>query len=523
MILKKEISKTITTSYLIIWSSFFLVSFYNFKFFKEALIAYPITDNYLFVISMFFLLWAFLVALLSIICFRWNSKFIISFLLLVASVVSYFMNNYATIIDANMVANSSETNLAESLDLFSFKLLLYFIFLGLIPTYLIWKVKLRKTTILKQFISNFLLLVGSLSVILLISFMFFKQYTHLSKNNNLVLYANPMQPIYGLGEYIYNKFNQSTEPFKTIGQDVKIIKKNNLRKLVIVVVGETGRADRFSLNGYQRLTNPLLKKERVISWTNMWSCGTDTAWSVPCMFSYLGREDYNHTEGKNMSNVLDILKLAGVSVLWKDNNSNSKGVANRVGYQDVRCSPECRDIHLLDNLQQFINKQTGDIVIVLHAFGSHGPAYYKRYDKQFEVFKPTCQTNELNKCSDKEINNVYDNTIVATDYFLSKVINLLKKNTNNFSTAMFYISDHGESLGENGLYLHGMPYFLAPDVQKRVASIMWFDKKMTIQHFAKINARRNNKISHDYIFHTLLGLFDAKTKIYNKNLDLISY
>ncbi len=110
--------------------------------------------------------------------------------------------------------------------------------------------------------------------------------------------------------------------------------------------------------------------------------------------------------------------------------------------------------------------------------GSHGPAYYKRYPKAFEKFTPTCKTNQFSKCSNEMINNAYDNTIVYTDYFLSQVIALLKKNQTHQS-AVLYMSDHGESLGEKGLYLHGMPYFIAPKEQTHVPSIAWFDKQFS--------------------------------------------
>jgi lipid A ethanolaminephosphotransferase len=243
------------------------------------------------------------------------------------------------------------------------------------------------------------------------------------------------------------------------------------------------------------------------------------------MFSSLGRSDYSHTQGKNMSNVLDILNHAGVEVLWRDNNSSSKGVANRVIYQDFKtsnnnhiCDVECRDVGMLDGLQDYISTHKNqDILIVLHMMGSHGPAYYKRYPKAFEKFTPTCKTNQFSKCTNEMINNAYDNTIVYTDYFLSQVIALLKKNQTHQS-AMLYMSDHGESLGEKGLYLHGMPYFIAPKEQTHVASIAWFDKQFSTE---VTKGKKDLALSHDGLFHTLLGLFDVRTKVYEQKLDFI--
>ena len=153
--------------------------------------------------------------------------------------------------------------------------------------------------------------------------------------------------------------------------------------------------------------------------------------------------------------------------------------------------------------------------------GSHGPAYYKRYPAEFEIFKPSCKTNQLNECTDEEITNAYDNTILYTDYFLSKVIGILKENSDNSDTAMYYISDHGESLGEGGIYLHGMPYFMAPDEQKKIPAFMWFDDSMSkIFDIDSIKEKARLPQSHDSLFHTLLGLMDVKTKLYKKDLDL---
>ncbi len=303
---------------------------------------------------------------------------------------------------------------------------------------------------------------------------------------------------------------------------------------MILVVGETARADHFSLNGYQRKTNPLLEKEDLISYSNVWSCGTSTAVSVPCMFSIYAKADYDKNKIRATDNVLDILQRAGVNVVWLDNNSDSKGVAVRIPYENYKtsnknpvCDSECRDEGMLANLQSYINNHSrgGDIFIVLHQMGNHGPAYYKRYPKEFEKFIPVCQTNQLEQCTVEEINNSYDNAILYTDYFLSKTINLLKKNTAQFEAALIYMSDHGESLGENRLYLHGLPNFIAPDVQKHVPLILWFGDSFDKDevNVEKLIENLDKKYSHDNLFHTLLGLMGINTSVYKQQMDLIKH
>jgi lipid A ethanolaminephosphotransferase len=218
--------------------------------------------------------------------------------------------------------------------------------------------------------------------------------------------------------------------------------------------------------------------------------------------------------------------------LWRDNNSDSKGVAVRGVYEDFKTSlmnpacdeVECRDEGLLHGLQQHIDAQKGDILIVLHQMGNHGPAYYKRYPKAFEHFTPVCRTNDLGSCTSQEIINAYDYAILYTDYLLSKVIDLLKKNDDRFETAMLYVSDHGESLGEYGVYLHGMPYALAPDAQKHVPAVMWIGKHM--KHDFRLDGmeeRRMRRWSHDNIFSTLLGLFEIETAAYDTGKDLFEH
>jgi lipid A ethanolaminephosphotransferase len=179
---------------------------------------------------------------------------------------------------------------------------------------------------------------------------------------------------------------------------------------------------------------------------------------------------------------------------------------------------------MLVNLQDYIDSNPEkDMLIVLHMMGSHGPAYYKRYPSEFEIFKPACQTAQLSDCNDKEINNAYDNTILYTDYFLAKVIGLLKDNTNEFEASMIYIGDHGESLGEGGLYLHGLPYFMAPDEQKRVPVIIWMDGGDIREdvNYPELSRMTNKRLAHDNLFHLLLGIFEVNTELYQPTLGLV--
>jgi len=528
----------ISTTRIVLIVAAFLTLTGNTKFFSETLVVYPWSENAFFIISLSIWLFSFLAVLLLIVSYRYSVKPILITLLLVSSIVSYFANNYGIVIDDSMIINTLETNTTETMDLFTMKLAFYFLVLGILPSYWVYKAQITSSKLLQQIWSKLKAIIILIIVFVLVTLAFSKSYASLARENkHLRLYINPSYYLYSVGKYINSQFQVSSIPFNIIGQDAKVVHEQAEevdREIVILVVGETARADRFSLNGYHRKTNPLLEKEDVVSFTNFYACGTSTAVSVPCMFSYYNKENYDRDLINNSSNILDTLHNTGViSVLWRDNNTGSKGVADRINFQDFSaygvntiCDTECRDEGMLVGLQEYIDKSKNkDILIVLHMMGSHGPAYYKRYPKDFEKYKPVCETSQLNECSKEEINNAYDNTILYTDYFLSKVVKFLKKNANKGSEAiMIYMSDHGESLGEHGLYLHGAPDFIAPDEQIHVPFILWAsggDVKQDIS-YNDIKKKTNVRFSHQQLFHILLDFFEVETKLFNYDSSLRS-
>ena len=476
-----------------------------------------------------FLLLTFLLSILS--AHKWN-RLVICIFFLLASFSAYFADTYGVIIDRDMLINASQTNLSEATGLLSWKLGIYLLVLFLIPSAIIYKLPFHRATFAKTFVTHSLVAILSF---VSIGVLFFSTSAFSSsffrEQKQIRVYSNPLNALYASYQVINKGYLTPAKEFVKIGEDAFINRSTANRKLVIMIVGETARADHFSLNGYSKNTNPLLSKEAVVSFSNASSCGTSTATSVPCMFSFEGREKFDLANFKNKENVLDVAARAGVNILWRDNNSSSKGVADRLPYEDFLspsknsvCDPECRDIGMLKGLDEYISKQkTGDVLIVLHQMGSHGPSYYERVPKNFQKFQPTCLTNQLDKCSKEQITNSYDNTILYTDYFLSEVINFLKKYDDKFETSMFYVSDHGESLGEYGVYLHGMPYSMAPKGVTHIPIIMWFGKQMISSqkvNLSTFNKQRDRSISHDDISHTLLGMFEIKTSLYKKERDL---
>lgn len=522
-----------TQTKLLIYISIFFTIFFNITFFEKTFAIYPLASiRIFFVFSLALVLTSFINLLLNLIRSKHTTKPFLILLLFLSTVAAYVMDSYGTVLDDNMFLNVFGTDAHEAYDLLSIRLFLYLIFLWIIPSVIIYKIKISDLSFKQEIFARLKSILASVLLIVVLLFSFGKNYaSFFREQKTLRYYTNPTYYVYSIGHYLSHFFVSTINHIDPIGLKAMVDTNGTKRKLIIFVLGETARRDHFSLNGYNKETNPFLKKENVVSFTNMTSCGTSTAISVPCIFSNFGRSKFSSDKAATTENLLDILShTKKINILWRDNNSNSKGVALRVPYEDYKqppqntiCDPECRDVGMLVGLQDYINtKKNGNVFIVLHQMGNHGPAYYKRYPPAFEKFKPACQTNELEKCTNEEISNAYDNATLYTDYFLSKVISLLKDNSNKFGTSMFYVSDHGESLGEKGVYLHSLPYFMAPDEQKNIAAVLWFGGDLAKKtNYNLLRKRTDVPFSHDNIFHTFLGLLEIKTPEYNKDLNIL--
>ncbi len=310
---------------------------------------------------------------------------------------------------------------------------------------------------------------------------------------------------------------------------------NSKPKLLVIVVGETMRAANWGLNGYERQTTPKLNDRNVINFPHVTSCGTSTAVSLPCMFSPLGHDDYDERYIKSHESLFDVLKHAGIDVEWFDNQSGCKGVCEGVknetlslqSFPDLCASGRCYDEALVERLKDELKKNSGsndDKVVVLHQLGNHGPSYYQRYPEPFGRFVPVCKTADLNKCQKNEIVNAYDNGVLYTDSVLDSLIAALKYQS-QYSAAMLYVADHGESLGENGVYLHGLPYSIAPKEQTHVPMTWWLDKGFigsTGLDDDCLYKNADGKYSHANLFSSILGLMQVATSVYKPDQDITS-
>lgn len=506
----------------------FLVFTGNSGFFAQVAKVYPLAQNLLFTLSLGMVLFGLLLLIMWLVSYRFTLKAVLIFLLIVASITGYFTDTYGTVYDTNMLQNALQTDKAETSDLFNIMFIARIVLLGLIPSFLVARQKVYFPKLKSAVLQRLGIFVLSLVLVALPILAQSKQFaTFFREHKPLRLYTNPVTPIYAVGKLASVQYNKLKAPKDTIyhANDAKQTTSPTTRKpkLVIMVLGETARADHVPMNGYERNTFPqMAKMPGVANFSQVTACGTSTAYSVPCMFSYVGAKEYDVDTASYNENVLETLNRLKINVLWRDNNSDSKGVmtrlpaANFANYRDAPTNTicntnpynECRDVGLLVGLDDYVKQHANqDMLIVLHQMGNHGPAYYKRYDKKFEQFIPVCQTNELAKCDRQTVINAYDNALLATDDFLAKTVDWLNQYDNHYQVAMLYVSDHGESLGEKGVYLHGMPNSIAPTEQKHVAAMMWSGKQSGIQAVAG-----NSELTHDAITPSLLKLFDVTTQ-----------
>ncbi|WP_145571530.1 phosphoethanolamine transferase EptA [Yersinia bercovieri] len=503
-----------------------------------SLIRFDSSESYFFAATIPLVIFCALNIIFSLLAVPLLRKPLIILFLLGGAAANYFMFSYGAVIDANMMQNAFETNAQEATALFTPRMALWLLVLGITPAIIICFVRIQATRpwwyMLGLRAANILL---SAVIIMLVATLFYKDYASLIRNNkSIVKMLTPSNFVSGSFQFARHKYFASNMSLVRIGEDAHkgpVISGQQKRTLVILVVGETARAENFSLGGYGRATNPRLQKQDVTYFNNASSCGTETAISVPCMFSNMPRKNYDATLASHQEGLMDILARAGLNVLWRENDGGCKGACDRTPHQDVtqlQLTTDCENGVCLDNallykLDNYINGLQGDGVIVLHQMGSHGPAYYRRSTPEFRQFAPTCDSNQIQDCTAQELVNTYDNSILYTDAMLDNTIKLLQQQSARFNTALVYLSDHGESLGENGMYLHGTPYMFAPGQQTHIPFLMWLSPEYTksygIDRQCLGKSAQHDEISQDNLFHTLLGMMNIQTNEYQSGMDLL--
>ncbi|MGL6122607.1 MAG: phosphoethanolamine transferase, partial [Shewanella sp.] len=476
----------------------------------------------------------FLVLALSFIFSFFSVKYLLKpffiLLTLLSSCVFFAAYQYNVLFDYGMIENTLQTNPAEASMYVNFASIANLCLTGLLPSYFIYKADIQYRPFLKELLHKLLFMLAMVVGVVIIGFFYYQDYSVFGRNNQeLRRYIVPTYFVSHAVKYVNKNYLQAPIKYQQLGLDAKVVsvKSNDKPNLLVLVVGETARAANFQYYGYGKPTNAHTQEQGVIAFVDVSSCGTSTAVSIPCMFSRIGRDDYDPRRANAQDNVLDVLGHSGIKVQWFDNDSGCKGVCDRVEHLviDLNIDPAlcsgkyCYDQVLLNKLDEALSSAPSyDTVLVLHVIGSHGPTYYLRYPQEHRKFTPDCPRSDIQNCTQEELINTYDNTILYTDYIISQVVKKLQNKQQQFDTAMVYISDHGESLGEHGMYLHGTPYAIAPKEQTHVPMLAWvsndFSQHNQLNMHCVAEQAAKGGFSHDNLFDTLLGLMNVNTTIY---------
>ena len=484
------------------------------------------------------IIWAALAGILGLLSWRWTLKPAATVLLCATALASHFMLYYRVVVDTTMIVNVLQTDWREALALGDSGLALAVLLLAVLPGWLLWRQPVAYGSASRQLLRSPATVLAAAVVLALATLASFQPLASVMRNHTEVRYLiNPLNSVYAVAEIALQPLKRDDSRLIAVGPDARpgpSYAGRSRPPLLLLVLGETARAGNFGINGYARPTTPELEREQVASFRNAWSCGTSTATALPCMFSNLGRAHFADRKNAH-EGLLDVLQRAGLAVLWIDNQSGCKGVCDRVPTIDTSrarhpqlCrAGECLDGVMLEGLDARLEaldplRRSRGVVIVMHQMGSHGPAYYLRSPPAQKRFLPECASTALQDCSRESLVNAYDNSIAYTDHFLAQAIGWLKRQQSRADTALLYLADHGESLGENNLYLHGLPYAVAPDVQKRVPWVTWLSPGYQTTSALSLDCIRNQRdvaISHDNYFHSVLGLMDVQTAAYRESLD----
>ncbi len=511
----------------------FIMAAHNLTFWSRLYAVFP--DNLRLLVSFGLFIFCMQMVLIVLISPRWLQRPVLVLLLILGAVSSYYQDVLGATVDREMVQNAITTTITESKHLITLPFLVHVVIFGLLPAAFVLVVPIRRVGLVQATLGWVLSLVlyGGIAAGVLMSDA--KDLMSTGRAHQEVMVAiQPFTPAQAIWRYTKMMLKKPTvvAPF---GRDAKpgpFLAAATKPVLMVIWVGETARAQNWGMNGYARDTTPELATRGVVNFSDVTSCGTATAVSMPCMFSHLTRENYSFDGGLSNENLLDVLAHAGFNVEWWDNNTGDKEIAVRQSTNKIaeRSDPaycgrgECIDGVFLNLIREKADTITHNTVLVLHQIGSHGPSYFLRYPEDKAKFIPACSTPEVDKCSAAELVNAYDNTLLYTDWVLAQSIDILNAADRVIPMA-FYASDHGESLGENGLYLHGAPWFMAPDAQVKVPMVLWmadrYQAALGVQ-MACVAKLAASKLSHDNIYSSVLGLADVLTTTREPALDITS-
>lgn len=330
----------------------------------------------------------------------------------------------------------------------------------------------------------------------------------------------PFSLYYNIKEY--NKLYASQTSQRMMPDTIKnFVSEEGLT--IVFVIGETLRADHLSLNGYSRETTPHLNsRENIISYPNIYS---EYTYTNPSVAHIMTRADSLHKErAYTETSFVPLFKSSGFYTAWIANQEPAKSYVSFMKECDtliyahpeksVYTYSEWLDGDLLPGFNYLNNMQNNNKLIIMHTIGSHW-YYNNHYTKDFERFKPVTQSKIVTQNATQELINSYDNTVIYTDFFLDSVIETLTSK----NAILIFLSDHGEALGEDGLWLHANDN----KALRNPACVIWCSNMFIDKYpekFSAIRANKDKRYRTDFLFHSILSIGKIPTKLIETKYDI---
>lgn len=432
-------------------------------------------------------------------------KCILAFSFIADAVTLYFINTYDVIVDASMMGNVFNTQFSEASSFFSLSAVFYLLFLGVLPSVYLFVRKLDYGSA-GRFGAN---VGGSLAIVVVMVFSNMTNWPWIDRNSTIL--GSLLMP----WSYTVNSFRYYGQVRERNRQEILLPDasfRDNDKSVCVLIIGESARRDHFSLYGYGRKTNPLLEKDAVKAYPAN-SAATYTTAGVKAIL--------DHKPTDKLYEILpNYLYRAGANVIWRTSNwgepplhiTDYKKVADLKSiYPDA---DERFDGILLEGLADaVVSSDKNKVLVVLHTSTSHGPSYNKHYPEEFEVFTPVCTTVEMSKADPAELMNSYDNSILYTDYLIHSAISAAASLPQEWKRCVIYVSDHGESLGEGNLYMHGVPMSIAPKEQYEIPFIVWAPERH--------DSLKDIPLASQYqVFHTVLDFLGVDSEVYDAQMSV---
>ena len=415
---------------------------------------------------------------------------------------TYFIAKYNVAIDTSMVQNTVHTDATEVGQLLSLQMLPYVVFLLALPVLIIWSADITFQPRGRYLLGSLQLIAVTLCVALASLYL---QYGAILRagnvSNKYIVYS--LVPLNIISSSI-NATSKAIKPyFKRNEQNVEIAASvsapDNL--VVVLAVGESSRRKNFSVYGYERRkTNPVLESIAGLHLLDAIATRGSTLYALPKILE------------KNDVKLTTIVSKVGIPTACYVNYTlyDNCAAVGETKVSDCAHGGKCYDEDVIPLLKENIaTYKSGYRFVVLHfGGGSHGPVYSDRYPPEFQQFQPMCTDADIaNKCSLDQVYNSYDNTILYVDHVVGQAITEL--DNSKIPYVFIYLSDHGESLLEDGLMFHGMPPGMSlPAEQAEIPLI--------VKSSIPISVVQRAQYQQGDVFDTVLDLFAIRSKTFDK-------